>query len=266
MRVIILTSSLQGTASTFLPRLAETPGIEIALIVLSEGQTVNAARQRERVRKKLWRIGPLGALNGLRMREWYGADVRNILQPEPLDVLAARYGLRLERTPTVNHPRTIALFKEAQADLGLSLGNGYIGKKVYSVPRFGMVNSHGEILPEFQGAQSVIWQIYHGSTHTGYTIHQIDRRIDTGAILYQEKIPLEFKPTLRETVSHNCARIGNAASHGMTHVVLNYETLAAQARPQTGGQTYTTPSFWQYLRMARQHRRLYQAQQVEKRS
>ena len=257
MRIVIITSSLQGTAATCIPPLAEHPDIEIALVIYSRGEIVNRARARRRKLKKLWKIGLLGALNGLRIRPWFTAGVARKLGPTSVTELAARYGFRLEETPRVNCARTIELMREANADLGVSLGNGYLGSKVFSAPKYGMINSHGEILPQFQGAQSVIWQLYEGQAETGYTIHQIDRHIDTGPILYQEKIPLELQPTLRETVSHNCARIREAASKGLPYVVSHYPELAAQSRPQSGGRTYTTPSFWQFLRIWWQHRKLY---------
>ena len=120
-----------------------------------------------------------------------------------------------------------------------------------------MINIHHEILPEFQGAQSIIWQVYEGTLMTGYTIHQIDRRIDTGDILYQERISIDLRPTLRETVSHNCARLYEASAKGLVNVIINYPELVANAVHQRGGRSFTTPAFWQYLRMVRQHRRLY---------
>jgi methionyl-tRNA formyltransferase len=257
MRIVILTSTLYGTASACLPRLAENPKIDIAMIVYSEGQILNRWKYRKRQLKKIVKIGLPGAFNGIRIRPWFSEEVNQQLSLERLDVLANRYGIRLEKTPTINCQRTIDLFTEADAQLGLSLGNGYIGRKVFSIPQFGMANIHSEILPQFQGAQSVIWQIHEGSLHTGYTIHQIDQHIDTGKILYQEKIPIEFKPTLRETVSYNGARITDAASKGLSYVVSNYSELAAQAQPQSGGRSFTTPTFWQYLKMVRQHKKLY---------
>lgn len=257
MRIVILTSSLYGIASVCIPRLAENPKIEIAMIVYSEGRILFPWKYRKRKLKKVLKIGLLGALNGIRIRPWFSEGVNQQLRLERLDVLANRYGIRLEKTPTINCQRTIDLFTEANAQLGLSLGNGYIGRKVFSIPQYGMINIHGEILPQFQGAQSVIWQIHERSLTTGYTIHQVDQHIDTGMILYQEEITIELKPTLRETVSYNCVRITEAASKGLLHVVSNYSELAAQAKPQSGGRSFTTPSFWQYLKMVQQHKKLY---------
>lgn len=260
MRIIVLTSSLRGLASYCIPRLAEEPEIEIAKVVYSEGQILNPRKQRRRKIKKTLKIGVLGALNGVRMRPWFTHDVHNRLNIEDLHTVAARLGILLERTPTINHQRTIDLFTEADANLGISLGNSYIGEQVFSVPEHGMINIHHEVLPQFQGAQSIIWQLYEGSLEMGYTIHKIDRHIDTGDILYQEKMPIHLKPTLRETVVYNYARLYEASDKGLAKVVKDFPQFAASAKPQVGGRSFTTPSFWQYLRMVRQHRRLYREQ------
>jgi len=255
MRVVVLTSSLQDLASYCIPRLAAEPAIEIAMIVYSEGRHVNAWKQRKRKIKKTLKIGPFGALNGIRIRRWF--DMSRHLNVELLDTVAHRLGIRLETTPSINCQRTIDLFNEAGAELGLSLGNTYIGQKVYSLPDHGMINIHHEVLPQFQGAQSVIWQIYAGSTETGYTIHRINRRIDAGDIIYQEKMPIQLKPTLRETVSASLSRSYEASAEGLVKVMIDFTELTASAKPQIGGVSFTTPTVWQYLRMVRQHRKLY---------
>ena len=256
MRVIVLTKSIHGLASFCLPYLAEEPEIEIAMIVYSEGKTSNPWRQYKRKIKKTFKIGILGAINGIRIRSWFSEDIGNRLGIGNLNTVADQYGIRLERTPTINSHRTIELLTEAAADLGLSLGNGYIGHRIFSIPKYGMINIHHEVLPQFQGAQSIIWQIYEGSLETGYTIHQIDRHTDTGNIIYQEKMPIELKTILRDTVIHNYANLYEASAKGLTNVVKNYIEFADCAKPQENGRSFTTPTFWQYLRMVRQHKKL----------
>ncbi|MBV9452678.1 MAG: hypothetical protein JOZ19_00940 [Rubrobacter sp.] len=230
------------------------------MVVYSEEQNLNPQKQRRRKIKKTLKIGVLGALNGVRMRPWFTHEVHTRLNIEDLHTVAERFGIPLERTPCVNNSRTIDLFTEADAKLGISLENPYIGERVFSVPEYGMVNIHHEVLPQFQGAQSIIWQLYEGSLETGYTIHKIDRHIDTGDILYQERMPIRLKPTLRETVVYNYARLYEVSDKGIAKVLKDFPQFTASAKPQTGGRSFTTPSFWQYLRMLRQHRRLYREQ------
>jgi len=163
--------------------------------------------------------------------------------------------VRYEESPLANGKETVALLEEARADLGLSLGNGYIFPKIYRAPKYGMINVHGEILPEFRGASSVIWPIYEGVAETGLTVHQIDDRIDTGAILHQERLPIAFGATLRETVEGNVAEIARRVPSALVHVASHYEELLQSgSAPQREGRSYTTPTLAQYRRMLRQHR------------
>ena len=258
VRVLILTGSRTGLASLALPRLAEEQGIDVAMVVLSQGAVPNPWRERRRKLRKVLKIGPFGAINGMRMRRWFTDEIARRLRIPAIEAVAQSLEVHLERTPATNSPRTVELFRKASADLGLSLGNSYISPRVFTIPDQGMINVHHEILPEFRGAQSVIWQIHEGLRETGYTIHQIDRDIDTGSILLQRRMPIEWMPTLAETVSHNYARLYTASAEGLVSVVKDYAAIAAGAKPQGRGRTYTTPTLTQYLKMLRQHRRLSQ--------
>lgn len=256
MRTIILTTSLRGFASIALPYLASEPKIDIAMVVFSQGQSRNRWKLLKRNIKKVFRVGVLGAVNGVRIRPWFSTKVSNLLKTGNLLEITKQLGIRLEYTPITNSRQTIELFQEANAELGLSLGCGYISKRVFSVPKYGMINVHHEVLPRFQGAQSVIWQIYKGINETGFTIHQIDTHIDTGDILYTEKLPLELKSTLRETVIHNRARVLTISAEALVKVVADYRKYKEHAKPQGQGESFTTPTFWQYIRMVRQHKQL----------
>ena len=101
-----------------------------------------------------------------------------------------------------------------------------------------------------------MWQIHDGSRQTGFTIHQIDRDIDTGKILYQERLPIEFRENLATTTSHNYARLLQASAAALPRVVRDYANLERQAHAQGPAPSYTTPTFRQYRRMVRQHERL----------
>jgi len=257
MRIVILASSLYGSVTLNIPHLVVEPEIEIAMIIYDRGQILNRWKFFRRKMKKGMKIGPLGFLNYLRIAHWQGEGVSNYLNTERLDLQAKRFGIRFEKTPTINCQRTMELITEADAELGVLLGTGYVAQRVFSIPKYGMINIHGEVLPRFRGAPSILWQIYEGSLETGYAIHQVDSHFDTGGILYQEKMPIELKPTLGETVKHNVNRLNEAAADKLVDVIKNYPGLAAKAKPQGEGCSFTTPTFRQYLRMVRQHRRLY---------
>lgn len=253
MRVVVLTSSSRGTASHHLPFLLGSERFQVVRVILAQGHATPKGRQKKKLRKIL-RIGPLGAWVGYRMRPWYGVDVQDLAGIQDLAALCTGAGVALVTTPAVNHPHTVQAMHEADADIAISLGNGYIGSRVFQVPRLGMLNIHHELLPAYQNAQGVIWQVYNGSAVTGYTIHRIDKGIDTGAIVHQQEVPIVFRPTLRSTVTHTMKAVLDASATGLRQVLDDLPTHMAAARPQGHGTRWTTPTIWQYLRILRNFR------------
>jgi methionyl-tRNA formyltransferase len=241
MKVIILTSSLLGTAAHHLPLLIAS-NIEIVKVVHSKGLIKNKKKYYRRKVIKMMQIGIFGSLNGIKMRKWYTENARQYIKVNPLEETCKQHGIPFEQVDSINCKETISAFVEAKAELGLSLGNGYIGSKIFRVPKFGMINIHHEILPTYQNAQSIIWQIFNGSKSTGYTIHKIDKNIDTGEILYQEEVPITFRETLADTVSFNYAKLWELSAKGLVEVLRKFEYYYNNATPQGKGEHYTTPS------------------------
>ncbi|MHA4808328.1 formyltransferase family protein [Flavitalea flava] len=256
MRIVILTSNRKGTAAYCLPILLGETRAEVVQVIYCERVIKNKPRFYKQKFKKIFSIGFLGALNGMRMRKWYSNGFVDGKEVEDIETVCQRTGIPFALSSGINSSRTIELMRACQPDLGLSLGNSYISSKVFTIPVHGMLNIHGEVLPRFQNAQSVIWQIYEGNPETGYTIHKVDKTIDTGEILKQEKFPIIFKPTLGQTVSATCAEILKRSAIGLAEVIKNFEEYDRHKIPQGHGQTYTTPSFRKFLRILGNFRKM----------
>ncbi len=239
-----------GLASRCLPELCASPQLKVVGVVLAKRATSRPWRRFKKKLKKTVRIGLLGAINGLRLRRWYAAET------EPIEIVAARCHAPLFHTQGINCEQTVSVLRSLDAELGLSLGNSYIAERVFSVPRYGMINVHGEILPDYQGALSILWPIYEGRGETGFTIHRIDKQIDTGDILLQRRYPIRFYGSLEATVRQNLAAIRQDVPPAVRYVCEHYAELAERAQKQVGGRSYTTPTFRQFLRMLRNHRNL----------
>ncbi len=249
MQILILTSSRKGTASFCLPLIVESTGCTVAMVIYNmETAKKNMAFYKKKL-KKMFKIGLWGTLNGIRMRKWYTDDVKSLGETEDIETLCKKFEIPFHITHGINSDNSMLLFKKANADLGLSLGNSYISKKIFSIPRYGMINIHGELLPQFRNAQSVIWQLYENSSVTGYTIHEVNSKIDDGAILKTEKVPIVFRETLAETVSYSCLEILKSASGGLVEVLNNYSEYSSNKQSQKGGKSYTTPNAREFKRI-----------------
>ncbi len=61
---------------------------------------------------------------------------------------------------------------------------------VWQMPEYGTFNLHASLLPDYRGAAPINWAIINGETETGVTTFFIDEKIDTGAIILQEILPI----------------------------------------------------------------------------
>jgi len=58
------------------------------------------------------------------------------------------------------------------------------------IPRRGCINMHGSLLPKYRGRCPLNWQLVHGETESGLTLHHIVGRADAGDIIGQERVPV----------------------------------------------------------------------------
>lgn len=97
----------------------------------------------------------------------------NLLQPEKLKDEAFLHDL-----------------KALKADLQIVVAFRMLPEVVWAMPRLGTFNLHGSLLPKYRGAAPINWAIMNGETETGITTFFLKHAIDTGDIIYQERIPI----------------------------------------------------------------------------
>ncbi|TGD90071.1 methionyl-tRNA formyltransferase [Mycolicibacterium sp. CH28] len=66
-------------------------------------------------------------------------------------------------------------------------------EELFGIPRYGTLNLHDSLLPQFTGFSPVIWSLISGASHTGLTAHLMDAELDTGDVLVQRAV--EITPT-----------------------------------------------------------------------
>lgn len=67
--------------------------------------------------------------------------------------------------------------------------------KLINLPKLGCVNIHPSILPYYRGPVPTAWAILNGEKEFGITIHLMDKGIDTGDVLVQEKYAIRDDET-----------------------------------------------------------------------
>lgn len=84
----------------------------------------------------------------------------------------------------------IGKLKDLNPDLNVVVAFRILPEVVFKLPRYGSVNLHGSLLPEYRGAAPINWAIINGETTTGITTFLLSRKVDTGAILLQERVDI----------------------------------------------------------------------------
>lgn len=87
-------------------------------------------------------------------------------------------------------PDFIEELKSYNADLFVIVAFRILPKEVYGMPKFGTFNLHGSILPKYRGAAPIQWSIINGDKETGVTTFFLKEKVDTGNIIYTEKLPI----------------------------------------------------------------------------
>jgi methionyl-tRNA formyltransferase len=99
----------------------------------------------------------------------------------------------------------------------------------------GAFNMHGSLLPKFRGRSPVNWAIVKGATETGATLHRMEARADTGAIVGQQAVPI----LLDDTAFDVFGKVTTAAEHVLARVLPSLLDGTAVELPQVEAEATT---------------------------
>jgi methionyl-tRNA formyltransferase len=103
---------------------------------------------------------------------------------------ALEHNLKVLQPTNLKHPEFLEELKSLNANLQIVVAFRMLPKVVWQLPALGTFNLHASLLPEYRGAAPINWAIMNGETKTGATTFFIDEKIDTGAIILQDEIPI----------------------------------------------------------------------------
>jgi len=70
-----------------------------------------------------------------------------------------------------------------------------IPQAALDIPKLGFINVHVSLLPKYRGPSPIQNALINGETETGVTVMLMDKGVDTGDILAQEKLPINPEDT-----------------------------------------------------------------------
>lgn len=85
------------------------------------------------------------------------------------------------------------------ADIFVTCAYGQIlSQEIIGIPKYGIINVHGSLLPKYRGAAPIQWAILNGDKYTGITIMRTEAGVDTGDMLMQRSIEIGERETAGE--------------------------------------------------------------------
>lgn len=118
------------------------------------------------------------------------------LMPSPVKTLALQNNIVVEQPENFKSEEAREKLKTYQADVMVVMAYGLLlPSSILEAPKQGCINIHVSLLPRWRGAAPVQHAILAGDIETGVTIMQMDKGLDTGAILHQQRCAIHENET-----------------------------------------------------------------------
>lgn len=151
------------------------------------------------------------------------------LRPPPVKQVALEAGLEIFQPATLKDAATQTSLSKFQVDVIVVVAYGHILPKwMIDLPKFGCINLHASLLPQYRGAAPIQWALIRGERITGVTTMKIDPGLDTGDILLQRETEIREDDTT-ETLSE---RLGVMGAGLMVETLRGLEQSKLVPRPQ----------------------------------
>ncbi len=108
---------------------------------------------------------------------------------------AVENGLNILQPDKLKNPEFLEELKALKADLQVVVAFRMLPEVVWAMPKHGTINLHASLLPQYRGAAPINWAIINGERESGVTTFFLKQEIDTGDVLFSEKVAITEEMT-----------------------------------------------------------------------
>jgi methionyl-tRNA formyltransferase len=112
------------------------------------------------------------------------------LQQSAIKKYALEKGLTILQPEKLKAEEFLSALRALNADLQIVVAFRMLPEVVWNMPRLGTFNLHGSLLPRYRGAAPINWAVINGDKETGVSTFFLQHQIDTGKIIYREKLAI----------------------------------------------------------------------------
>lgn len=152
-------------------------------------------------------------------------------------------------TEDVNSRQVLDFLGFINPDLIVINGTSLLQKQYMEAFPGKILNLHVGITPEYRGAHGGFWALYNEDMENlGVTVHMVDKGIDTGAIIFQERVQIAVDDTLNMIVSRQ-QKIGVDLLLKAVRTFEESGSLQGCTREGSSSRLYYSPGLSHYLRI-----------------
>lgn len=175
------------------------------------------------------------------------------MQAPPVKVCAQENNIPVFQPETLRNGALEETLKELEPELIVVVAYGKIlPPYILEYPKYGCINVHASLLPQYRGAGPIQWSVINGETATGVTTMHMAEGLDTGDMILKMATPIEPDETagelhdrlavmgaelLIETVS--MLRDGNAPREAQDDALSSYAPMISK---ETGRIDWSQPA------------------------
>ncbi len=160
------------------------------------------------------------------------------LRPSPIKAAAEGFGIEVIQPERARSPELHDRLAQLAPDVAVVVAYGsLLPGPLLEVPRFGFVNLHFSLLPDYRGAAPVQRAIMDGRSETGVSLMVLTDGMDEGPVLMTERVPI----APWESAGELGRRLALVGAELLTPALVAYGDGRLVARPQDGAQaTYAS--------------------------
>lgn len=150
----------------------------------------------------LWRfLGVKGCLY-FAVRKSIFAVLRTMNRPagntkyQTVGDVAKQGNIPIYTVDSINEPAHLKYLKRLNIDLIVAAQGQIFRRGLLEIPRYGCLNRHGGLLPEYKGLWPVFWAMLNDEREIGVTAHMMEEKIDTGRTISEKRIRIMPQDTM----------------------------------------------------------------------
>ncbi len=142
---------------------------------------------------------------------------------------AVAHNLPVLQPEKLKNPEFINILRGLEADLFVVVAFRMLPEIVWTMPPLGTINVHGSLLPKYRGAAPINWAVINGEKETGVTTFFLKHEIDTGDVIFREKMPIGEDDNVGEI--HDKMMVLGAETLLKTVKAIESQTVVPQPQP-----------------------------------